>query len=251
MKTRNMFNNLLSILNIIATFFYFYSQSQILWILVGIQIIIIIYFLKNEISYFVHSLFWPIFLASLLVLPWPIAFIFPIILYLLLIMLNNKFKNEIQWLKIGHINKTTIMIMIPTIIISSTALILWVFLCKPDLTDAMKMIPTKSVIGIIIIGLLFSVFNSIWEEIILKGILWNGLELFISNILLINLFQAVLFGVMHFNGFPRGLIGAILAGLYGLLIGFIRKYSKGLLAPMITHFFADATIFGILIFLQR
>ncbi len=127
---------------------------------------------------------------------------------------------------------------------------MWVFLCRPDLTDIMKMVPFESVIVIIIIGILFSVFNSIWEEIILKGILWNGLELFISNIIVINLFQAVLFGVMHYNGFPRGFIGAILAGVYGLLIGFIRKYSKGLLAPIITHFFADATIFTLIIFLK-
>ena len=250
MKRLNMLNNMLSIINITAAFFYFFSKSQLLWLLVGIQIIIVIYFLINETSYFVHSLFWPIFSASLLILPWPIAFIFPIVVYLPLVLLNNKYKNEIQWLKTGNIDKTTIMIMIPVIILSSTVLILWVFLCKPDLTDIMKMVPAESVIVIIIIGILFSVFNSMWEEIILKGILWNGLELFISNIIVINLFQAVLFGVMHYNGFPRGVVGAVLAGVYGLLIGFIRKYSKGLLAPIITHFFADATIFALIIFLK-
>jgi len=51
---------------------------------------------------------------------------------------------------------------------------------------------------------------------------------------------------MHINGFPRGIIGAALAGIYGLLTGFIRKKSGGLAAPVVTHFFADATIFGIL-----
>lgn len=250
MNMRNLLNNFFSIINIAAAFFYFISQSQLLWILLAIQIVIVVYFLKYNPVYFVHSLFWPVFLISLLVFPWPLSFILPIIIYLSVIIFTDKSEYRIHWLKAGSLNRNTIMIMIPTILLSSAALIIWVIVLKPDLSDLKNMVPSDSVSGIIIIGILFSVFNSLWEEIILKGILWNGLEIFISSALLINLFQAVLFGVMHFNGFPRGIIGAVLAGIYGLLIGFIRKYSNGLLAPVITHFFADAVIFGILVFLQ-
>jgi len=251
MNIRNLWNNFISIINIAAAFFYFISQSQLIWILVVIQIVIVVYLMKYNAVYFLHSLFWPVFLISLLVFPWPLSFILPIIIYLSIIMFTDKSKYRIQWMKAGYLNRITIMIMIPTILLSSAALIIWVIVLKPDLSDLIKMVPVESVPGIILPGILFSVFNSLWEEIILKGILWNGLEIFISNALLINIFQAVLFGIMHFNGFPRGIIGAVLAGIYGLLIGFIRKNSNGLLAPVITHFFADAAIFGILIFLQK
>jgi hypothetical protein len=37
-----------------------------------------------------------------------------------------------------------------------------------------------------------------------------------------------------------------MAGVYGFLIGIIRKQSGGMLAPIVTHTFADATIFAIL-----
>lgn len=238
------------IINIVPAFLFFLVQTQWLWIAVAIQLLILIYLLGSDFPLFAHSIFWPIFLASLLILPWPLAFIIPITIYLSIVLFSNKIKNELCWLKAGRINMTTIYLMVPVIVVSSSALILWVYLLKPDLTDLKSMVPSNSITVIIAAGLIFSIFNAAWEEIILKGILWDGLENIIGNILLVNLSQAVLFGIMHLNGFPRGIIGAILAGIYGLLIGFIRKNSGGLLAPVVTHFFADATIFGILVAIQ-
>jgi len=243
-------NKILIMINIVSAFIFFITQTQWLWALFAIQCFATAYFVKSDFSSFVHSLFWPLFLASLLTLSWPASFIVSIVVYLTLMFLSKRFKEEVNWLRSGTINKTSLCLMIPVILISSAALILWVFLFKPDLSDLNNMVPKSSIPGIIFTGLVFSVFNSIWEEIILKGILWNALENIISNSLIINIFQAVLFGIMHLNGFPRGITGAVLAGIYGLLIGFIRKQSNGLLAPIVTHFFADATIFGIIIALQ-
>jgi membrane protease YdiL (CAAX protease family) len=41
-----------------------------------------------------------------------------------------------------------------------------------------------------------------------------------------------------------------MAGVYGFAIGLIRERAGGLLAPVVTHFFADATIFVILYLLS-
>lgn len=251
MKRKDLFTMILRLLIIISSFSVFILHSHFLWILIALQTLILIYFINADIKSFAHSFFWTLFLVSILILPWPLSFIIPIVIYLIIIFLFKNLKKEINWLRFGEINYKTIIFMIPTIILSSLALILWVYLLKPDLSDLKNMMPTNNIFCIVIIGLLFSIFNSIWEEVILKGILWNGIEGIISNVIFIILFQAVLFGILHLNGFPRGVIGAILAGVYGVLIGFIRKYSNGLLAPIITHFFADATIFGILIALNK
>jgi membrane protease YdiL (CAAX protease family) len=138
-------------------------------------------------------------------------------------------------------------LMFTTVFTSSCALILWVILFKPDLADLIVMVPADSVPVIICVGLLFSTGNAIWEEIIFRGILWNGLQKAYGNIIVLVVFQAVLFSLLHIGGFPRGAVGVILAGVYGAAIGVIRMFSKGLAAPVITHFFADATIFGILV----
>ena len=157
-----------------------------------------------------------------------------------------KDKDREKWLKAGTLSKTVIILMSIVIITSSSALLLWYFIADPDISDLQNSFPKSGLFMLIIYGILFSVFNSIWEEFIIKGILWDGLERLTLNFIVLNTIQAVLFGVLHKNGFPRGLTGAILAGVYGFLIGIIRRKSKGLLAPCITHAFADATIFVIL-----
>jgi membrane protease YdiL (CAAX protease family) len=89
------------------------------------------------------------------------------------------------------------------------------------------MVPIKGTLYLIAAGLVFSTFNAIWEEFILKGILWNGVEGIFGTALPIIIFQALLFGLMHLNGFPRGWVGAGMAAVYGFFIGVIRKRSGG------------------------
>ncbi len=240
----------LFVLNILPAFVFFVLPTEWLWLMIGVQLAILLYFFKYDFALFAHSLFWPIFLASLLLLQWPASFIVPVIIQLSVVTLSDRIKNEVNWMKPGRIDRPVLCLAVPVVLVSSSALILWVYLLRPDLTDLTIMVPASSLPVIIVTGLIFSLFNSAWEEIILKGILWNGLENLMAGSLAVNLTQAFLFGVMHLNGFPRGITGAFLAGIYGLLIGFIRKKSDGLAAPVITHFFADATIFGILAFLK-
>jgi membrane protease YdiL (CAAX protease family) len=59
--------------------------------------------------------------------------------------------------------------------------------------------------------------------------------------------QGVAFGIVHANGFPRGVVGVVLASVYGVSLGLLRLRSGGLLAPFVAHVIADATIFGILL----
>jgi membrane protease YdiL (CAAX protease family) len=57
------------------------------------------------------------------------------------------------------------------------------------------------------------------------------------------------FAALHFrNGFPNGISGFFLVFIYGIMLGIIRRISKGMLAPVITHIAADFTIFLIIVF---
>ena len=42
-----------------------------------------------------------------------------------------------------------------------------------------------------------------------------------------------------------------MATVYGLMLGIIRRRSQGIFAPYMTHVFADAVIFVILVLLVR
>ncbi len=239
-------NILLAFLNISSAFVYFVFPSKLLLVLVLLQCAVVAKFYKSNDRNFCNSIFWPILLVSLLMLPWPISFIIPILIFFGVIFRLKIRGYEFELIELGELNKNTLLMILPTIVLSSLGLILWVILAKPDLSASKIILPSDSIVLLVISGLFFSVFNAIWEEIIFKGVLWNGAKRLGSSFLVLNLFQSILFGVMHLNGFPRGIVGAFLAGMYGLLIGFIRKSSNGLLAPVITHFFADATIFIII-----
>ena len=57
--------------------------------------------------------------------------------------------------------------------------------------------------------------------------------------------QAVAFGAAHWHGVPRGVAGVLLATVYGLMLGLLRAKTRGLLAPMLAHVFADLAVLGL------
>jgi hypothetical protein len=56
---------------------------------------------------------------------------------------------------------------------------------------------------------------------------------------------------MHVHGFPRGVSGVVLAGAWGGMLGKLRQRAGGLLAPVLAHIVADATIASIIILMAR
>jgi len=60
--------------------------------------------------------------------------------------------------------------------------------------------------------------------------------------------QAWLFGAMHYlQGFPNGLWGIAMTVTYGVMLGWLRRRSQGMLTPWLAHVFADIVIFIILV----
>ena len=199
---------------------------------------------------FARALFWPIFFVGLVALPWPLSFVAPLGLYLALYAAAPRLRAAAGWLQAGRFTAATVAWMLPTILATSGALVGWVFLFRPDLGDLARMVPAGGLPALLATGVLFSVANAVWEEFILKGIAWNSLAAVFRAGWAVNVGQAVLFGVIHVGGFPRGVVGVLMATLYGLALGVIRRESRGLAAPIVTHVFADATIFVIVYLLS-
>lgn len=250
MNAGRVAGNILAVVNIAAPFAFFLFKSQWLWLVVAFQAVLCLWWFFRDFPVFARSYFWPLFLASLLALPWPLCFIAPLALYLAFNLLIPKLRMETTFLAVGKMSPKAWIFSVLTVIGSSGALVVWVIFARPDLSDLKRMVPFDSLPMLVLAGLLFSVFNAVWEETILKGILWDGAERFLGGATAIILFQAALFGLMHLNGFPRGAVGACLAGAYAVAIGALRKMTGGLAAPIAVHFFADATIFGILVWLR-
>ena len=175
------------------------------------------------------------------------AFLIPIVVYLLFIIAIRRIREEITWLKTGSIDKPTVYIIVFLVIISSGALVIWASLTKRDLTVFSNALPDYSLPVLILSGFGFALSNAVVEELLGRGILWNGFEKVFPNVTVTVLLQAVVFSIWHYNGFPGGIPGVIMVFLWSVVLGILRYRSRGLVAPIIAHFFCDATIFTILV----
>lgn len=99
-------------------------------------------------------------------------------------------------------------------------------------------------------GLAFALGNAAVEEIVFRGAVMQATDSAVGAGSTSVLIQGWLFGAMHYlRGFPNGLWGVIMAAVYGIMLGVVRRRSAGMLAPWLSHFFADIVIFSILAFI--
>lgn len=217
-----------------------------LWYLIIIQALITTYFLFTRPQLFMSSLFLVLLLGTRF-LPLPYAMWLANILIALAVLYGlslvvRPFKKLLPRLPIGHINSKIIIYIILTVIISSTALYIWNAITRPDINSLIAEARKYSGSFILPSIIIFSVFNALAEELVFRWLIWDGLIALLRGVTFVILIQAIIFGLSHFVGFPNGWLGVAMATIYGLMLGFIRFKSEGLLAPFLAHIFADLTI---------
>jgi uncharacterized protein len=104
-----------------------------------------------------------------------------------------------------------------------------------------RYVPDMPLAVLVVGGLLFVVANAALEELIYRGVFQDGLERLMGPGAAIAI-QAASFGILHAHGVPRGPAGAVLAGVWAVMLGMLRRRAGGLLAPFLAHAVADATI---------
>jgi uncharacterized protein len=97
--------------------------------------------------------------------------------------------------------------------------------------------------------LLFSFINSFGEEMIYRMGVVSPLKGLLSP-MTIYIISAVLFGIPHFVGMPSGLIGAIMAGILGLVLAKSLDETNGFFWAWFIHFIQDVIIIGALVLLS-
>lgn len=223
-----------------------------------IPIVITILLFKFNFSLFVPTLFFTIhsvlspfislLLKNFLFNTIQLQFIIPIIIYIILIILFKKLRTEINWLRLGKIDKITILLILAIVIVSAAGLIIWALFIQKDLTKYYDFLPQMPLLVMLLYGLAFPLFNAILEEFMARAVLYDGFNKLFANIIIVILAQALIFSLWHFNGFPGGITGVVMVFIWSVFLGVIRHRSQGMLAPLIAHFFADLTIGGILFF---
>jgi uncharacterized protein len=248
-------NALIFIFILLAGLFAHFSNQLYSAIMALALLGLAIFFLVTNKPLFGPSLFFFMtFLTTML--PFPVVrlgmfLIVPIAIYAILLWIFPSLQRDCRWFYRGVVDKYSWVAGLIIAAISSTALYLWVVFAKPNLNDLLTFIPNQSFGALLIVGIGFALVNSVVEESIYRGILWTAFGAIFKSVVAVTLLQAAIFGVAHIQGFPRGAVGVVMAFVYGIMLGWLRHRSKGLLAPMIIHFVADLTIYLILIHLME
>jgi membrane protease YdiL (CAAX protease family) len=178
---------------------------------------------------------------------WPIYFLVPLIVYAIVVAVTPSLRQTISWLRLGEFDWLVCCFIVLTVFLSSAGLLLWFLLGQSDLNRQLALVPNWSPVLLIAAGLGFALANATIEESIYRGVLMQGLDTVFGPGKLSVILQAVPFGLIHLNGTPSGWLGVSMAGVYGLMLGSIRRRSQGMLAPFVAHVFADIVIFSMLV----
>ena len=177
---------------------------------------------------------------------WPWFWLLPLVGYASLVLLIRPLRQSFSGVSLGRLDKVGILGALLLTGITSLVLLAYHALVSPDVTTLAASLPLSAFGNVAFAWMSFSIVNALLEELVFRGILFHavagewGAAIAVGG-------TAVVFGLGHLQGYPPGPLGAVLAGVYGVVLGLLRWWTRGLALPIGCHVCADATIFGILV----
>jgi membrane protease YdiL (CAAX protease family) len=171
-----------------------------------------------------------------------------VVVYLYVALLIVPLRQTMDWLRAGRWTLVGTILALAVILLSAGGLIGWFHFAKPDMSGYAKTLPHVSarILPLYMGG--FAVINALLEEIVWRGFVMTALDAAFGAGIFSVIVQAVIFGMAHFiRGFPAGWSGAGLAGLFGLAMGLMRRYTGGLMVPWIAHSAADFVVISLIV----
>lgn len=169
-----------------------------------------------------------------------------IVVYIAICRRSKRLTGNLSWLRIGQFDKKLLLLSVSFALLAAIALIAWFYAVQPNIDDLVEKFLPDWHMGYIVVGaIVFSMINAAVEEGAYRGVLMSALDTTIGSGYLAIAIQAIAFGTLHINGFPRGWSGVVLAGLFGVCMGIIRRKSNGMFAPWVTHVCVDMVILSI------
>ena len=164
-------------------------------------------------------------------------------LYLFLFVFKKSDRTKL-FFKFGTIKENAALVILFSLL---SIIFLTAWFLNQQGNPYVKFIPDVPTYFLIPMGIGFAIINAFYEESLFRSILLSHISSQVGFIPAMIL-QAIWFSFLHFqSGFPSGFLGIILTFIFGLMMGIIVKRTKGIFIPIIIHFFADLSIFILII----
>jgi len=221
------------------------------WLLATFLLLTFAALCARAVQSFHLSLFCTLWLLIPLITPalskWPLYKVAPLVVYGGVVGVSQHLRKSVLWIRPGRLGVDIWLLVSLVVVVSSAALMVWNLICRPDLGPSRANIPSMPLWFLPLAGLAFALLNSAVEEAIFRGIFLQALDSAVGAGTSSLVIQAVFFGWLHYSeiGFPKGLAGVAMASVYGLLLGYLRYRSQGMLAPWLAHAGTDIAVFTI------
>jgi uncharacterized protein len=174
---------------------------------------------------------------------WPLPLVIVVASYGIVLACVPKARHSVRFWRRGGIDRGTVALMTLTASGAAVALVAWRYTVDVDITKYRSVVPSGVPAWAILAGILpYALFNAAFEEFVWRGGIWQASEAAFGTHGALAL-STLSFGLAHYRGFPSGILGMILAAIYGLMMGIVRLRTKGLLGPWLAHVLADVVIF--------
>ncbi|HYX71125.1 MAG TPA: hypothetical protein VE732_00015, partial [Nitrososphaera sp.] len=107
---------------------------------------------------------------------WPQILLLPIIIYALVVAAIPNLRRSILWLRAGHPTSDIIILILTAMVLSSSALVGWYLLFRPNISSHLAMIPKMPMWLLPLACLGFAMVNAAMEEIVFRGIMMQALD---------------------------------------------------------------------------
>lgn len=200
---------------------------------------------------YAYSKYTPTVMHGLPILP----FLIPFLLSVIFLAPFSKGRQTFEWMRKGHVDFTSKLLILATSLGSCAALILWAY-WTDNLGYGAQIVggmgrPPKWILFLFILPI-FSLLNAFAEEVVYRGIVQESLALVFRNQAIVIILQALAFAAVHYGaGFPNGILGYWMVFVYAIVLGVLRVRTKGILAPYIAHVIADFVIACLLVGLVK
>lgn len=167
--------------------------------------------------------------------------------YALVVLATPRLRETMFWLHTGSLEAGVRWLVIFAAASSAVSLPVWYLLVGPEVRQIVAAFDDLPMWALLPVGAIFALVNAGAEEAAFRGVLMDALVSAVGVMGAV-LIQAMAFGLVHYpHGLPNGTWGALLSGVYGLILGLIRLRAGGMLAPWIAHVATDLTIFLLLL----
>jgi uncharacterized protein len=181
---------------------------------------------------------------------WPLPGAIALLGFGALAWIAPSWRSQWRWLERGRLDRRVFVAVLASVAVASTALLVWYLALRPDVSDIRStMLPAWPVWTLVLGGIAFSMVNAAVEEALYRGLLLAALDRCLTSGIAALILQAAAFGLLHVHGFPRGAAGVGLAAVYGLMMGYLRRATGGMVAPWLGHVLTDVAIVTILVLL--